>query len=545
MIAALLGLCGGLGLLLFGLRTASEALQVLFGERLRRRVAEVGSGRRAQFDAGVLAGLVTQSSAAAAVRVVSFVNAGLMSLGQAAGVLVGANLGATVPAWILAVRPGPLALGLLGIGAIIHLLAARETARFAAALAMGAGMLFVALGWLTDAWVALGPRALPEWLLQPESIGVPALLAAALASALVTSVLQSATAALGIGIALAASGELSLAGAAALVIGANIGSCVTVLRAAAPATADSRRAALVHTLLNGLAALVLLIAMPAWLALLALIPPGGGDPLSAGPWHVALAHTSFNALLALLALPLLDPLARLGTRLIGPAHRERTALRYLRQSVVEAPALAIEQARLEVLSMAALTVDALHLTRTLFADVHTPQAELRRQILEREKATDTAQHELTTFLSRVLTATLSAAQSNECRALVREADEIESVADYCERLANYRRRLIREGIGFEEAALRDLQSYLERTTALFADVVDRIRRNESGWMEAVLTKGQYLATEADLLRDANLQRLAAQRMNPTAGIFYNDMLVAMRRIRNHALNLAEAHQGEK
>ena len=545
MIAALLGLCGGLGLLLFGLRTASEALQVLFGERLRRRVAEVGSGRRAQFDAGVLAGLVTQSSAAAAVRVVSFVNAGLMSLGQAAGVLVGANLGATVPAWILAVRPGSLALGLLGIGAIIHLLAARETARFAAALAMGAGMLFVALGWLTDAWVALGPRALPEWLLQPESIGVPALLAAALAAALVTSVLQSATAALGIGIALAASGELSLAGAAALVIGANIGSCVTVLRAAAPATADSRRAALVHTLLNSLAALVLLIAMPAWLALLALIPPGGGDPLSAGPWHVALAHTSFNALLALLALPLLDPLARLGTRLIGPAHRERTALRYLRQSVVEAPALAIEQARLEVLSMAALTVDALHLTRTLFADVHTPQAELRRQILEREKATDTAQHELTTFLSRVLTATLSAAQSNECRALVREADEIESVADYCERLANYRRRLIREGIGFEEAALRDLQSYLERTTALFADVVDRIRRNESGWMEAVLTKGQYLATEADLLRDANLQRLAAQRMNPTAGIFYNDMLVAMRRIRNHALNLAEAHQGEK
>lgn len=545
MISALLGLCGGLGLLLFGLRTASEALQVLSGERLRRRVAEVGSGRRAQFDAGVLAGLVTQSSAAAAVRVVSFVNAGLMSLGQAAGVLVGANLGATVPAWILALRPGALALGLLGVGAIIHLLAARETARFAAALAMGAGMLFVAIGWLTDAWSGLGPRALPEWLLQPESIGAPALLAAALAAALVTSVLQSATATLGIAIALAASGELSLAGAAALVIGANVGSCVTVLRAAAPATADSRRAALIHTLLNGLAALVLLLAMPAWLALLALIPPGGGDALAATPWHVALAHTSFNVLLAALALPLLDPLARLGTRLVGPAHRERTALRYLRQSVVEAPALAIEQARLEVLSMAALTVDALHLTRTLFADVHTPQSELRRQILDREKATDTAQHELTTFLSRVLTATLSVAQSNECRALVREADEIESVADYCERLANYRRRLIREGIGFEEAALRDLQSYLERTTALFADVVDRIRRNETGWMEAVATKGQYLSTEADLLRDANLQRLAAQRMNPTAGIFYNDMLVAMRRIRNHALNLAEAHLGEK
>ena len=123
MIRGLLELLGGLGLLLFGLRTVSEALQVLFGERLRRRVAEVGNGRRAEFDVGVVAGLITQSSAAAAVRIVSFVNAGLMSLTQAAGVLVGANLGATVPAWLLALQPGRSALGLLGIGASVHLLA--------------------------------------------------------------------------------------------------------------------------------------------------------------------------------------------------------------------------------------------------------------------------------------------------------------------------------------------------------------------------------------------------------------------------------------
>ena len=116
MIRGLLELIGGLGLLLYGLRTVSEALQVLFGERLRRRVAEVGNGRRAEFDVGVVAGLITQSSSAAAVRIVSFVNAGLMSLTQAVGVLVGANLGATVPAWLLALRPGSLAIGILGAG---------------------------------------------------------------------------------------------------------------------------------------------------------------------------------------------------------------------------------------------------------------------------------------------------------------------------------------------------------------------------------------------------------------------------------------------
>ena len=177
--------------------------------------------------------------------------------------------------------------------------------------------------------------------------------------------------------------------------------------------------------------------------------------------------------------------------------------------------------------------------------MHEPRAELRRSILDREKATDTIQHEVTTFLARVLTGTLSAVQIDECRALIRAADEIESVADYCERLANYRRRLIREGASLDDSGLRDLQSYLDRTTALFEDIIDRIRRNDSGWLDSVVTKGQYLSTEADTLREANLHRLTAQRIAPTAGIFFNDMLVAMRRIRNHALNLAEAVLGKK
>lgn len=539
MTRALLELIGGLGLLLYGLRIVSDALQVLFGERLRRRVADLGAGLADQLAVGVAAGLVTASSSAAAVRIVSFVNAGLMSLAPATGVLVGANLGGACSAWLLALRPGPLAMALLGAGAGVHLLAQRESLRFGGALAMGAGMLFVALGWLTHAWRVLGPAPLPVWLLQPDVAGGVAVPIALLAAALLTAVLQSAAATIGITIALAAAGELSLTGVAAWVLGANVGSCAAVLRAATPATADARRAALVHTLLNGLTALLLLLALSPWLRLLALVP----EPVSS--LHVALAHTTFNLVLAAGAVPLLGPLRAAAERLVGPGHRERTALRYLRQSVVEAPALAIEQARLEVLNMAALTVDALHLTRTLYAEVDRQQPELRRRILEREKATDVLQHDLTAFLSRVLTGLLSGAQSDECRALIRAADEIESIADYCERLANYRRRLIREGATFDPAALHDLQAYLERTTALFEDVVDRIRRNEAGWLESVVTKGEYLATDADVLRDANLQRLTAQRIAPNAGIFYNDMLVAMRRIRNHALNLAEAAVGRK
>ena len=138
--------------------------------------------------------------------------------------------------------------------------------------------------------------------------------------------------------------------------------------------------------------------------------------------------------------------------------------------------------------MAAVTIDALHLTRTLFADVHTPRGRVAASHPRARKGDRHGPARADVFLARVLTGTLSAAQSDECRALIRAADEIESVADYCERLANYRRRLIREGAGLDDSALRDLQSYLERTTALFEDIIDRIRRNESGWLDAVVTR---------------------------------------------------------
>jgi phosphate:Na+ symporter len=542
-----LSFLGGLGLLLYGLKTVSEALQVLFGDRLRQRMGHVGATRREQFTTGAVASLIAQSSATSAVMIVSFVNAGLMSLGQAAGVIVGANVGATTAGWLLALRLGPAALALLGGGALAHLLARREAARFAGALAMGVGMLFVALDWLQQAYSAVSPTAWPAWLVQPTTVGLVAVLGALLVGAVATALLRSATALIGLVIALAATGVLRLDGALALVAGANLGSTASAYRAAAPATADSRRAALLHTLVNALTTVVLLAAFPYWLsavALLGLHPLGAdGGLLAASPLDVALAHTTFNLVLAALALPLLGPLLGVAARLIGPEQRERAGLRYLRPGVVESPALAIEQCRLEVLQMAALAAQALQLTRDLLADLHSEARELRRQILGREKATDVAQHEVTVFMTRVMAGTLSVAQGEECRALIRAADEIESIADYCERLANYRRRLVRDGVVLDDAALHDLQAYLDRTIALYDDIVDRMRRKETNWLGAIEAKAQYLASEANSLRDANLQRLAAQRIGPAAGIFYNDMLVAVRRIRNHALNLAEAFGG--
>lgn len=551
MTSAWLTLLGGFGLLPFGIKTMSEALQALSGDRLRRMIGRVSDNPLHALAAGLLVSAISQSASLTTVMVVSFVNAGLMTLWQAASVILGANVGATVAAWLLALRLHETALALVGIGALTTLFGRSDDTKFSGELALGVGLVFVALGWLETGLMALRDSALATYLAHLGNRDPFTLVLTVVIGLAATVFVQSSSTMIGVTMALATVGLISFDAAAALVIGANVGSTMTTQRAAVGTTTDSQRAALFHTLVNALGAVLFMVIFDRWLVLLDALVPGSPqtvDPSGIHPWvavHIALAHTTFNAAIAALALPLLRPLLTVVGWAVGPARAGRPELKFLRPSMVEAPALAIEQCRLEVLNMAQIAAEALHVTRRLFDDVSSQGTELRDRILKRERTTDAMQHGITVFMSRVMAGTLTRAQSEEIRALIRVADEIESVADYCERLANYRRRLLREAIVLGDGALRELQGYLDRTIAFYEEIVDRARRNEIGWLHAIETKAQYLADEADGLRDTNLHRLGAQRATPGEGIFFNDLLVAMRRIRNHALNMAEAFLGQK
>jgi phosphate:Na+ symporter len=352
-------------------------------------------------------------------------------------------------------------------------------------------------------------------------------------------------------IAMASVGLLTFEGAAALVLGENIGTTVTAQLAAINATADGRRAAMFHTLVNVLGVSVMLIIFPLWISAVDAITPG--DPSFTDATgerahitaHIAVAHSSFNVIMVLIALPLMKSILRMVNVLVSPPGKEHTSLKFLHTSMVGSPALAIEQGRQEVFQMADLTADILHLTRDLYRDMSSAQSGVRDRVLRKEKITDAIQHEITMFMSRVMGGVLTMAQTEEVRCLIRVADEIESVADYCERLANYRSRLLREGMTLTGAGLKDIQDYLEVTIAFYEEVMDRAKRGETGWMLAIQTKAGRLAEVANELRDGHLHRLATQECQPTAGIFFNDMLMAMRRIRNHSFNIAEAFLGRK
>jgi phosphate:Na+ symporter len=377
------------------------------------------------------------------------------------------------------------------------------------------------------------------------------LILSVLVGTVLTMVVQSSSAMLGVTIAMASVGLLTFDAAAALVLGENIGTTVTAQLAAINATADGRRAAMFHTLVNVLGVSVMLILFPFWISAVDAITPG--DPLLTDPTgtrpnitaHIAVAHTSFNVIMVLVVLPFMKAILRLVNLLVSPLGKEHTSLKFLHTSMVGSPALAIEQGRQEVFQMADLTAEILHLTRDLYRDMTNTQSGIRDRILRKEKITDTIQHEITIFMSRVMAGVLTMAQTEEVRCLIRVADEIESVADYCERLANYRSRLLREGMSLTGAGLKDIQEYLRVTIAFYEEVIDRAKRGETGWLLAIQTKQGRLAEVANDLRDSHLHRLATQECQPTAGIFFNDMLVAMRRIRNHSYNIAEAFLGQK
>jgi phosphate:Na+ symporter len=545
-------LVGGLGLFLYGMHTMSEALQVIAGDRLRRVISTFTNNRIFGVASGLLATMIVQSSSVTTVMVVSFINAGLMTLMQGASVILGANIGTTVTGWILVFKLHKSALLFLGLGAFTQFFARRESIRFMGQFAMGFGMLFFGLSLMKSGLEPL--KELPEfasWMARFGATSFFSLVMSVLVGAVLTILVQSSSVMLGITIALASVGLIDFQGAAALVLGENIGTTITAQLAAINGTTEARRAAMFHSTVNIFGVFVMLFLFTAWTSTVDTITPGDPNMIDAAgdrPFiteHIAVAHTSFNIVLALICLPLLGPLIRVASALVPAGKREQTQLQFLYPTMLESPVMAIQQGRLEVFHMAHVVDESLKITRDLFEDMAEPRDEMRERILKKERVIDAIQHEITIFMSKVMSGVLTSAQTDEVRSMIRLADEIESVADYCERLANYRRRMLREGVTLSEEAQADLRNYLDRTIAFYQEVVDRAKRGETNWMNSIHMKGRDLLATADAMRDSNLRRLAAQTCNPTSGIFFNDMLVALRRIRNHSYNMAEAFQGKK
>ncbi len=551
------GLTGGLGLFFIGMRFMSEGLQKAAGDRLRKILETLTNNRVVGAFAGLAVTSIIQSSSATTVMAVSFVNAGLMTLNQAIGIVLGANVGTTVTAQIIAFKIHHYALPAIGLGVGLRLFAKGDRWRFIGEVIMGFGMLFYGLALMKGAMEPLKESpVVREFFVKFDRnplFGV-------LAGTILTMMMQSSSVTIGITMTLAASGLLSFYGAVALGLGGNIGTTITAQLASIGTNTSARRAAQVHTLFNVIGVIYILLLLPYFITLVDWLTPGAPDfiintaaqakrfGMELGdkpyiPRHIANAHTFFNVVNTLVFLPLLGVLARVSSWII-PQRREEEEfhLVFLDTKFLDSPPLAIEQARSETVRMGEVSLTMVDGVMEAFFANTTKGLDLVRR---REDIVDLLQREIISFLVRTSQSPLSPDNSKEINSIIHMVNNIERVGDHTENLCNLVERKVRSKLPFTEMATEDIREIYSVSREFLVSVINGVRE-----------KNHYIKPEADALerrinhledtmRAGHIERLNNGICKVDPGLVFIDMLTSFEKIGDHCFNIAEAVAGIK
>lgn len=551
-ISIIFNLIGGLGIFMYGMRRMSSGLQELAGDRIKQ-LFEVLTGNRLM---GIFVGLgvtaLIQSSSATSVMVVGFINAGLMELSQAVGIIMGANIGTTITSWIIVIKITRYALLFLGVGVGMYLFSKNPTVRIWGQLLLGFGMLFFGLKLMETAFYPL--RDSPEFMPFFARFGAGTFaqtLMSVFAGFLLTLVVQSSSTTIGITIALANQGLLSYAGAAALVLGENIGTTVTMNLAAIAANTNAKRSARVHFLFNSVGVLYLIVLFPWFIQIVDFIVPGAMDFVAADgtkPYiaaHIAAGHSIFNIFNTVLLFPFAGALVRIATWLVpGKKEHLEKRLEFINYSFISVPSIAIGEAKKEIVQMSQLVANMFKWTEPLLFEARVDR-DVSNKLFKYENITDRIQNEITHFLARLLQSAPGAQVAEDTRRYLRIAEEYESIGDYCEMLAKFAIRKEQQHIAFSDEATegllmvhREMRSYLALCTLSFVEERPRM-------LHEVISRSKSIQKTIKHLRNAHIDRLDRQECEVTAGLLYTDILAALQDIRSHARNIGEAIAGIK
>ncbi|CAL1125519.1 unnamed protein product [Cladocopium goreaui] len=546
---------GGLGLFLLGMKYLSEGMQAVAGASLRRMIVAVTDNRFMATLVGTIVTCVVQSSSITTVMVVGFVNSGVMQLSQAIGVIMGANIGTTVTGWMLVVKVGKYGLPLLGGSAFVYLFAKSERWRYWAMALMGVGMVFFGLELMKDACAII--KDMPDfeaWFQRFQADSYLGVLKCALVGCVMTTLVQSSSATLGITISLAFQGVISYETAAALVLGENIGTTITALLASLGATTNARRAAYFHMIFNLVG--VFWITAPfvffRYIKLIQWLVDGdvsqmemvdGEETFPHTTAAIAATHSIFNVTNTLLFLPFLPFFVRfLNWAVPGKGFKEKPRLTDLDIRMLETPLLAIEQSRKEIERMGDGCSKMLDWLAEL-VEQDSPDKTLADRLKHREQVLDAIQDEVAIFITNLLSANVPHSVADEARRQLRMADEYESVSDYVVNLDRFDRKLRRDGYRFTEQQRADLVALNHHMKAYLADVNEALAKKNENIVAKTAPTAKRLREEIKNLRRKHMDDLSDGNIPPMVTVAYMAALNAFSRVRDHTHNIAEAISG--
>jgi len=541
---------GGLGVFFFGMKLLSEGLQATSGPLIRKIINSLTTNRFIAVGVGLLVTTIVQSSSVTTVMIVGFVNAGLMSLSQALGVILGSNIGTTITGWIIAIKIGKYSLLLIGLG-FIPLLYGRDTALGSWGRTLFAlGLVFLGLSTMSGAFKPL--RYNEDFLAIMTYFtadSFPSLVATILVGCVLTFIVQSSSAMLGITIALASTGAISFQTALALVMGENIGTTVTALLASIPANSMAKRAAIGHATFNVLGVIILTSIFWTYLEFVEWVIDGKADLINSEgekpniAAHIAAGHTIFNVVNTIVFLPLLPYLTKFVSLLI-PIH-EKSKKRLTRLGTADAlsPGMAIVQTRMEINRMAILVKEAIAATNDYLNDPGTNR-DRRKKVQKYESITDSMHQEVMEFAGDVMQTSLTSEETQKINSLLQISDELESLADYCLKIVKQLRRLEDENTAFDDETTVQLNEMMALVSEAFDHVLDDVANDQNLSYEKVLRVRDLFNEKADYARKSFLNKVRTKNHKPLYALTIVDIISSLGRTLSHTRKLAEAQTGK-
>lgn len=530
-----MALLGGLALFLYGMKLMGEGLEKAAGDRLKRLLEALTRNPLMGLLVGVVFTMIIQSSSATTVMVVGFVNAGLLDLMQATGVILGANIGTTVTAWIVAGFQAtafmPLVL-LIGV-AMMMFLKKLKLQRIGQVVA-GFGMLFVGMGMMSDAMKPLAESAEFARLMTAFSNPIMALLV----GVAVTAIIQSSSASVGILEMLAIQGLVPLETSLYIIMGTNIGTCVTAMLSAVGATRTAKRAALIHLMFNVLGTLVVFI-------LVSLLPVSTWIGHIDGPaLQIAVAHTSFKVFEVLCFVLLRKWLVKLVMILVPGEDKqgEEKSLKFLDDRILSTPPIAVAQICKEIERMGDIAIA--NLTRAMDA-FFNKDSSLINEVEQSEDVVNYLNHEITRYMVAAAQLDLPASDVEQLGEMFHVVNDLERIGDHAENMAEYANSRIEEEIPFSEDGLAELRDMLDKTVALFKLSMEAFHTRDQHLLPRVLVQEENIDDMEKTLQQSHVDRLTRGACTPRSGMIFSDMLSNLERVADHATNVAFSIQADQ
>ncbi|WP_124068287.1 Na/Pi cotransporter family protein [Clostridium sp. E02] len=530
---------GGLGMFLYGMDSMANGLQKSAGHKLQQLLGALTNNRIMGVLLGTCITAIVQSSSATTVMVVGFVNAGIMNLQQAVGIIMGANIGTTVTSWIVSMsewgemlKPEFFAPALVGLGALFSLFSKNQKKKQAGEILVGFGVLFIGLNFMSASIIPY--RNAPIFAQAFTALGKNPILGI-LAGLIVTGVIQSSSASVGILQTLALNGIVNWQSAIFITLGQNIGTCVTALLSSLGANKTAKRAAAIHLMFNLAGAIIFGIVMFIFFQIHPVLAISRISSV-----EISIFHTIFNVSNTIILFPFAALLVKLSGMLIKDEEKEEQSSegvmrRHLDERILETPSFAIENVNHEVVNMGYAALENFDLAEEALLGNNKSDIQLVEQM---EQKIDEYEKILTEYLIKINNQSLNEEQHISVKNLFYTISDFERVSDHCENLSELAAEKAERKIVFSEEAKNEMKEMFHAVRKSLESSIKARETTDMSLVRAVVQSEENVDSLEEDLRERHIERLSNQTCKPENGVIFLDALSNLERISDHAHNIA-------